>query len=74
MSDLQITFTAYLIQKGMTKTALAEHLDVSRKTMSEMWKRGIESWRWMEVIKAAQILGIPIDVLRESLTYRKDKS
>ena len=73
MTDLDLLFYAYLHQSGKTKTALAEHLSISLKTMSKMWRMGVENWRFCEVLKAAQFLRIPIDVLRETISYRKDK-
>ena len=73
MTDLDIIFTAYLMRSNKNKTLLAEHLNVSRKTLSKMWGQGVETWRWSEVVKAARFLGIPIDVLREQVTYRKEK-
>ena len=73
MSELDLLFAAYLMQRGIMKKSLAEHLGVSQKTMSLMWKAGIGTWRWDEVIKAAQFLGVPIDSLKETVTYRKDK-
>lgn len=72
MTELDIIFTAYLMRSNKNKTLLAEHLNVSRKTLSKMWSQGVETWRWAEVIKAARYLGIPIDVLREQVTYRKE--
>ena len=73
MSDIDLLFIAYLTKGRKTKTQLAEHLHVSLKTMSAMWKNGVGSWRFDEVIKTANFLNIPIDVLREVITYRKDK-
>ena len=73
MNDLDILFIAYLTQSGKTKKELADHLCVSQKTMSLMWRRGVTQWRFDEVIKTAHFLGIPIDTLRETITYRKGK-
>lgn len=74
MSELDILFTAYLMKNGISRKKLADHIHVSAKTMVKMWREGINSWRWEEVLKAAQFLGIPIETLRETVTYRKDKS
>lgn len=73
MTELDLIFTAYLMKNGISKKKLGDHLCVSPKTMVKMWRIGIGQWRWDEVVKAAQFLGIPIETLRETLTYRKDK-
>lgn len=74
MTDLDLIFCAYLERSRKTKTQLAEHLNVSRATFRRMWKAGIGTWRLEEVTRAAAFLGIPIDVLRENLTYRKERT
>ncbi len=73
IEDLDLLFIAYLTQSGKTKKALADVLNISQKTMSKMWKMGVSQWRFDEVLKAARFLGIPIDVLRETISYRKEK-
>ena len=74
MTDINLIFTAYLERSGKTKAQLADYLNVSRVTLGRMWKAGVNTWRWDEVVKAAGFIGIPIDVLREQLTYRKERS
>lgn len=73
IEELDLLFIAYLTQSGKTKKELAESLNVCQKTMTKMWRMGVGQWRFDEVIKAARFLGIPIDVLRETIKYRKDK-
>ena len=72
ISELDLLFNAYRYQSGKQKQEIAEHLCISRATMSAWWKAGVGTWPWDQVVKAAHFLGIPIDVLRETLTYRKD--
>ncbi|MBQ9911954.1 MAG: helix-turn-helix domain-containing protein [Firmicutes bacterium] len=73
MTDLDLIFCAYLERSRKTKAQLAEYLNISRPTFGRMWKAGVTTWRWEEVLRAAWFLGIPIDILREQLTYRKEK-
>ena len=73
MTELDVLFAAYLLKTGITKKSLGEHINVCQKTMTKMWRMGVSQWRLDEVVKAAQYLGIPIDVLRETITYRKEK-
>lgn len=71
VSDIDLLFLAYLHQSGKRKQDLADHLCISPQSLTKWLKEGIASWRLEYVTKAAQYLGIPIDVLREVISYRK---
>lgn len=73
ISNLDLLFIAYQVQSGKTKAQIAEMLQISPKTMSGMWKNGVGTWRFSELLKVAHFIGIPIDTLREEISYqRKD--
>lgn len=74
ITDIDLLFIAYLTQSGKTKMDISKHLNVSYRTIISMWRQGVGQWRLDDVIKTAYFLGIPIDTLRETITYRKDKS
>ena len=73
MTDLTILLCSYLLKHNIRKADLADHLNVSAKTLSLMIRRGVETWRWDEVIKSAEFAKMPIDVLREQIQYKKGK-
>ena len=69
MSDLDILFTAYLMKSKHSKASLAEAIGVSPKCFYRMWKRGIETWMWADVLAVAKKLRIPVEVLREYVKW-----
>ena len=71
MTNIDLLFIAYQVQSGKTKAQIAEMLHVSPKTMSFMWKKGVLSWKFDEVLKVAHFIGIPIATLREEITYQR---
>jgi len=71
VSDIDLLFIAYLHQSGKLKQDLADILHISPQTMCKWWKAGVATWPFQDVIAAAHFLGIPIDTLREVITYRK---
>lgn len=73
VSDIDLLFIAYLHQSGKLKQDLAELLHISPQTMTKWWQAGVTTWRLQDVITTAHFLGIPIDTLREVITYRKDR-
>ena len=73
INDIDLLFIAYLHQSGKLKQDLAQHIGISPGTMTQWWKAGVHTWPLDLVIKSAQYIGIPIDTLREVITYRKEK-
>ena len=64
-------FSAYLLKRKLSKVKLAALMNVSPKHVYRMFDNGVASWTWSEVLQVAQILGVPVDTLREFVTYRK---
>ena len=69
MSDLDVLFTAYLMKSKLSKCKLAEAIGVTPKTFYPMWKRGVETWQWRDVLTIAKKLRIPVEVLREYVKW-----
>ena len=73
VSDIDLLFIAYLHQSSKLKQDLAERLNITPQTMTKRWKEGVSTWPFQDVMITAHFLGIPIDTLREVITYRKDR-